>query len=108
MQYWALVLTALIYSLGCWVTYSDDAKQRWWYLPLGVSLGALVNLIWFYVCRVLPENNKIYVFNLMWDAVMVAVYYGLPLLFFGVKLDRVTMVGATLMLVGIFVMKLRL
>lgn len=38
---------------------------------------------------------------------MVMVYYGLPILFFGVKLDKITAVGSTLILAGIMVLKFK-
>jgi len=107
MHYWVLLVTALVCGIGCWASYNEEAKQAWWYMPLGFLLGLIGSGSWFYVCKLLSDKEKIFVFNLMWDAVMVAVYYGLPLLLFGVKLDRMSFIGATLILVGIFILKAR-
>lgn len=107
IEHLILCVATLLFGIGCWATYNDNIKNSIWYYPLGVSLGTITATLWFYVCTLLPDKNKVYVYSLFWDTIMVMVYYGLPILFFGVKLDKITAVGSTLILAGIMVLKFK-
>lgn len=107
MHYWTLLLTAVIYTFSCYLAYHEEAKKYWWYIPLGVGLGLIASLIWFLVCKFVTDKNDLYLFNIFWDVVMAAAYYGVPILLFGVKLDRMSIVGVILILTGLIVLKCR-
>jgi hypothetical protein len=59
------------------------------------------------MARYLDNKQKIYIFSLLWDTVMVLVWYFIPILFFGVKIDRWILLGVLLMVLGLSIIKVR-
>lgn len=107
MQLFFILMATLVYVGGCYLTYSDQLKEKWWYMPLGLLLGLTTNFIWFYAVKWIGDKDKIYVFTLFWESFMVMVYYGLPILFFGVKIDRWTAAGLGCIILGMVLLKLK-
>lgn len=102
-----LLVAILVYSGSCFISYSDHLKQSAWYFPIAIILGAMGSTLWFYGCKLLNSKEDIFVFGLMWDVVLVGVFYGIPILAFGVRLDKWTSISAALILLGILSLKLR-
>ncbi len=107
MEWLFLALAALLYGVGCWLTYANDLKKFWWYIPLGVFFGCLINVVWFVAAKAFPDKHRMYIFSLLWDAGLMLIYYGLPLLLFGVKVNRWTVGGMMLIVVGAAIIKLK-
>lgn len=107
MQWLVLVIAFLLYSLCCWLTYSEGYRDKWWYLPLGIMLGATCNLMWLMMTKAIDDKDKIFIYALFWDAVIVAVFYGLPIFFFGVKLDKWGLLGVLMIVIGLTIIKVR-
>jgi hypothetical protein len=82
-------------------------REKWWFVPLSVGIGTIVSTIWVLTIRYLGDKQKIYVFSLFWDFVMMFVYYLLPVVWFGVKLDKWSVGGIMLMVLGLVVLKMR-
>lgn len=90
---------------GCWLSFSEKSKLQWWYIPLGIGLGMASNFLWFFCMKNLEDKYKAYILALIWEALVVAVYYGMPPLLFGVKIDRWTLFSMVLILTGIILLK---
>lgn len=103
----ALAIAGCLYILVCWLGYNDEFRKTAYFVPVATAIAALVNLLWFTVLRTLDDRQKIYVFSMCWDAVIVGVYYSIPVLFLGVKLDRYGLIGVFLILCGVCLLKLR-
>lgn len=101
-----LSITAVIYVISCWLTYSDY-KNEWWYIPIGVFLGVITGIVWYTAVKVFDDKQRMYVFNLLWDAMMMAIYYIMPLLLFDVKLTKWMVAGMTLIVAGAIVIKIK-
>lgn len=106
MEWFVLFLVGLIYSFSAYITYTES-RDKWWAIPVGTLLGAIVAILWFTMARYLEDKHRIYVYSLFWDTTMWVVYYTIPLLFFGVKLDRWLVVGLSLIITGMVVIKIR-
>ena len=114
MEALSIVTITILYVFGCYLTYAD-MKDKWYYIPVGVLLGAIICLVWFGSCKWIADNEtdpvkvkeKLLVLNLIWDTIQVAVYYGIPILFFGVRMDKIGYIGAGLILAGIVILKIR-
>lgn len=104
-EYIILFLMSVCFTLGCWLSYDEEIKKSIWYFPLGIGLGIITSFFWYYICIIITEKNRLYVYSLIWEVVMVLIYYGMPILFFNVKLEKTTLLGAFLIISGIFVLK---
>lgn len=107
MEWLSLILVGFIYCICSWLTYSEDIRQKWYFIPLAVLLGTIVSLIWFCTVRYIDNKQKIYVYSLFWDFVMMGVYYIYPIIFLGIKLDGWSVFGLFLILTGVIIIKLR-
>lgn len=107
MEWMFLGLAALVYVAGCWLTYNNDLKPYWWYIPLGVALGGVINAIWFWAAKTFTDKDKMYVFGLTWDGMLMGIYYLMPLILFGTKLDRWGWLGLILIVAGAMILKVR-
>lgn len=107
MEWFVLLFVSLLYAVGAYMTYTEEARKQWWFIPFAVGLGAVVSTLWFLMVRWLDDKQRIYVYSLFWDAIMIAVYYFLPPLIFGVKLDKWSLVGLALIVGGVALIKVR-
>jgi uncharacterized membrane protein len=103
---WILVaLCSLIYFFGCWLTYCESWKEKWWYIPLGVMLGMVANAVWFLAVKMVADRDKVFVMGLIWDLAVVFIYTLTPILLFGVSWNRWTVLGLILMVAGVMIVK---
>src|SRR5687767_4926886 len=58
MEWLFLAMAALVYVAGCWLTYNNDLKPYWWYVPLGVFLGGIINAIWFWAAKMYVDKDR--------------------------------------------------
>lgn len=100
-----LILAACIYVTTCWLTYSEWAREQWWYVPIGVALAALAGVLWFVAVKVFQDKQRMYVFNLVWDALVMTIYYGMPFLLFEVKINQWMLFGLALIVIGAVIVK---
>ncbi len=107
MEWLVLLLVAGIYCICSWLTYSEEMRNKWYFMPLAVVLGTVVSVIWFLMVKYLDDKQKIYVYSLCWDFMMMFVYYLYPVALLGVKLDKWSLVGLGMIVGGIAVIKLR-
>lgn len=107
MENLSTLLITILYMIGCFITYNDFTRNQWWFVPLGVLLGLIGSFVWYYTCKVVEDKERILVLSLVWDSILIAVYYGMPILFFNVKLDKISTIGAIFILVGIIILKFK-
>lgn len=107
MEWFWLGITGIMYVIGAYLTYKEEWRNEPWYIPVGVLFGSSLVLIWYLVVRYIGDRDRIYFYSLCWDVVMVGVYYILPVVLFGVKLDRYGIAGLCLMIAGLFLLKVK-
>ena len=105
MLYYALV-GAIIYTLYGIMSYMDDWKALWWYIPVGLGLSMLGNLLWLFYVK--SENNPTIILTngAIWDT-MISICFMVSILFTNKSLDlsTSTVVGAGITLIGLIIMK---
>jgi uncharacterized membrane protein len=94
-----LCVSVAICSAGCWLTFSEKS-EHWWFLPFGTFLGGLHASVWYISVRLFGDKDRIYIFNILWDASVMATYYGMPIFTGQIKLDRQTAIGLGLIVAG--------
>jgi uncharacterized membrane protein len=60
MHYLALIHIAIIFGITCFLTYSETANKQWWYMPVGIAMGALINITWYSIVRIVPEKEDLF------------------------------------------------
>lgn len=107
MMVMVLVAVAVLQSCLCCMAFTKSIHSCWWYLPCGACLGIATNVLWLTTTKALPGRDQIYTLSVLWDCVMVTIYFVIPIFFFGVKLDRLGLIGVMLTIFGALLVKLR-
>ncbi len=107
MEVVVLVIISIVYAIGCAFTYNEKFRQSDWFVLIGVAIGVTINALWFYAVKCLDDKDRIYTFGLIWDSIMMITYYLLPILMFGVKLDKVTIIALLLIVIGMVLLKVK-
>jgi multidrug transporter EmrE-like cation transporter len=100
-----LFLICCIHSTCCYLSYEKWAQDKWWYLPVGMLTGCISNILWFLSAKIIGNHKEIYLYSLLWDFVVIGVYFVLPIILFDIKLNKFGIFGLILMLVGILLVK---
>ena len=109
MEWLSLFMVAVFSLLTCHLSYSEEWRRgpRWLYYGVGIAICILATGIWYAVIRHIDNRERIYVYNLLWDAIACVSFYFAPILFLGVKLDRWSMFGLLLIVAGLTIIKMR-
>lgn len=100
------ILGALFYILSVYVSYNDTLKSMNIYFYIAALIGVLTNISWFYIAKHAANPSDILVKGFYWDAMIVACYVIVPLLFFEIKLTGFQIAGLTTILLGVILTKL--
>lgn len=105
MEWLCLVMVSCLSIVCAYLTYTEEARRQWWFIPLCTGLGSIWVLAWFVMVRYLDDKEQIYFYSLCWDTSLVMIYYLVPVLFFNVELTRYGGMGLLLMLAGLVLLK---
>lgn len=106
MEWLVLLLAGIVYTFSAYLSYNEEWKKHWSYYPTGIFFGILVSILWYYLAKHIPEKNRIYFYSLVWDTIMIFVFYFTPILFYGVTLNKANLIGLALIILGLMVFKL--
>lgn len=102
----SFLLGGLTYCLLVALCYTPSFRESNLYFPVGALLGVFTNVLWLHVAKLVGDRNKIIIYGLWWDCLIIACYAIVPILFFGVRLTGYTALGAALIVVGMILTKL--
>jgi multidrug transporter EmrE-like cation transporter len=105
MHWLYLLIAGLVYVASVLVSYHGDFKRTTWYVPASLLLGSSSGLLWFLAVRDLQENRDVYVYSFCWDAMMYLVFWGLPVLFLGVRISGQGVFAAGLVIAGLVLLQ---
>ncbi len=106
MLAWLLLIPALLtFAVGAWLSYDDECRNSKYYPWLFTFLGVTCSTLWIIATRALGDKDKIFVYSLFWDSLMMACYYLLPLVAMGVRVNTGILVGTGLVVAGLVVVK---
>ena len=108
---WLLMIPAFaFFCAGAYCSYTKTVRDSWMYLPSFVILTMLCGWLWVVGSRHLGKDGdatkEIMFFSLVWDVLMIAAYYALPLIFKGEGFNWQAYVAAGLAMIGIVWFKL--
>ena len=104
--YWLLAPVFALCAAGAWLSYSDEARRAPGYVWQMVVLGAVCAGLFAAGAQRLDDKGKVYVFSLVYDLFVLAAYYVMPILVFGVRLSWPVVAGSILVLAGIVIIKI--
>ena len=102
-----LAVIACMYCVSAYLSYSEGCRRAPWYWPVSILVGLVISATWYAMVKYLDDKQRIYVYSMCWDTTMCCAFYITPLVFFGVKLDRWSVVGLAFMLTGLAIIKSR-
>ena len=94
-----LVVTLLVISQVI-LSYSNTAKDKWWFITVGVGVAIIVNIIWFYTAKSSADPDKLYKFGVIWDFMMGFLWLVIPAIFFKEGLTTPVTIGIVMSLIG--------
>lgn len=71
-----------------------------------MAIGFLYSLLWYWSSRIVSNKTDFLTFVFLWDFVYIAVFYFMPIFFFGVKMDKWGFIGMASMVFGLVIMKI--
>lgn len=95
----------IIYTLSAIMSYSVKAQAAKWYFPVGIAMAMLANFIWLYIAKN-SIGHQTMIRGLIWDSMIVMCFVAVPISMYGVKLTSTTLLGVSLIVVGIILTKL--
>lgn len=104
---WLLLLFATcLCAVGMALDFTLNYHDKWWFAPTKVCLGVLGSLTWTICLWRIGDKQKIYMYGLMWDVIICAVAYFVPVIFFGIHLSWKGVIGIAFMTAGLILLKL--
>ena len=88
-----------------YITYEESVQNEWYYYPSGILLSAVGFSLWLYVAK-MTTGKETFIAAVIWDSMAAFAFFVLPLLIFNVKLNTLNIMGLTLGVVGIILMKM--
>lgn len=107
MNNWILVfIGSLFYILEAVYAYSNFIKSQWYYMPLALVTAVCGASFWFWIAKHAPKD-QLYSLACTWDFLLVSYFYFIPIMFFGIKLNKQGLVGLALMFLGVILLIFR-
>ena len=100
-----LTLMVVFHFVMCYLIFNKDIHAKWWYLFLGVLLAALNNFVWFYSAKIIENKKEMYLFSALYSILITVVYFLVPILFFGLKINKWELIGIVLMIIGFIIFR---
>jgi multidrug transporter EmrE-like cation transporter len=110
MKIWLMLLVGFLsYCFGAYMLYSPFFKDRpALYYPVSFMVGNAATFLWLYIARTQTENRNTLFYGNVWDFGLMAAYAIIPILFFGVKLNPMGLVGMAVVILGLVIFKMNL
>jgi|SRR5690606_1668 len=106
MIYLYFILGFFIYTFSVIISYSDDFKSAWYYLPMGAALGAAATVLWLLIAKSSKGPSEIMINGLLWDSVILSCYLIIPWFFHSISLTGLQKAGIVLVVLGLGMTKL--
>ncbi len=104
---WIMLFFALpLYFTLSWLGYNEITRRTNWFIPVSVIVNFLLSIMWFYSVKYIDHKSRIFFFSLCWDSLMIATAYFVPILMFNLQLNKMTILGFLLMMIGLTLIKI--
>lgn len=105
MIYLQYLTGSLVYLQLATLSYSKDFQAKNWFLPVGLALAVIANLVWLIIARREPSTEALLIKGLLWDVMLTGCYLIVPI-FLGVQLTLIQIFGIILIVAGMILTKL--
>lgn len=100
---WALLLPVFVcFGLGAFVSYNKTARDSDYYLPIMILCSLANACLWVIATRRLDNTDKIVLFSLLCDALMILAYYGGPVLICQHRMPVQAWIAGAVVIAGMF------
>lgn len=106
---WIIILAVMtLYSLSLVLCYDDNIRNAWYYPWLSVVIGIMVSTLWVSGVKFADNKERIFLFSLCWEFSVISIDYLVPLVFYGLNVNKYVVLGSLIVAVGLTVMKLNM
>lgn len=105
---WILFYIFLMFVVSAVFTYTKSLKDSWMFLVMMIVTSLMGSYMWVIASRRLNTISELVWFSLVWDLLMVAAYYIIPLLFFDHKMTWQSWAAIGLIVTGIVWFKIQM
>lgn len=105
MTYFLFLAGFLLYVFSVCLQYVPALKSSSAYYAIGLSVAIAVNLLWLTVAKLASDGKQLYMYGIYWDAMIVASFSIVPVLFYGVRISGYSLLGLGLILTGTILTK---
>ena len=106
---WLIILAVMtLYSLSLVLCYDDNIRNAWYYPWLSVVIGIMVSTLWVSGIKFIDNKERIFLFSLCWEFSVISIDYLVPLVFYGLNVNKYVVLGSLIVAVGLTVMKLNM
>lgn len=103
----SLILATIFQICICYLTYSKELYNKWYFIPCGLFLSLMNSMVWLQTTRYLNDPKRLYIFSFAWDLMICSVYFLVPIFVAKIKLNRFELLGICIMVLGLLVMKIK-
>lgn len=106
---WIIILAVMtLYSLSLVLCYDDYIRNAWYYPWLSIVIGIMVSSLWVLGIKLIDNKERIFLFSLCWEFSVISIDYLVPLVFYGLNVNKYVVLGSLIVAVGLTVMKLNM
>jgi hypothetical protein len=106
---WLIILAVMtLYSLSLILCYDDHIRNVWYYPWVSVVIGLMVSGLWISGIKLIDNKERIFLFSLCWEFSVISIDYLVPLVFYGLNVNKYVVLGSLIVAVGLTVMKLNM
>ena len=98
------VLTVVL-SIGAFSTYSKELKASYWGLPVFLLVSNISSYLWYYAATKTKDSKEMMFVSLVWDVIMVILYYIFPMMYSLDKLNWQVPIASSMVIIGLFWLK---
>ena len=96
----------VVYTLYGMLSYFDNLKQHWYFIPIGLLLSLIGNALWLFYVKKQTDSSTILTHGTIWDFAITICFIASPFLIGkGSELTTSTVVGLVISIIGLFIMK---
>lgn len=106
---WLIILAVMtLYSLSLVLCYDDNIRNAWYYPWLSIVIGIMVSTLWVSGIKLIDNKERIFLFSLCWEFSVISIDYLVPLVFYGLNVNKYVVLGSLIVAAGLTVMKLNM
>ena len=101
----SILASAVIYTMYAYMSFHGDIKNSAWFIPTGTLLAVLGNVLWLIYAQKTDSQQLLLTRGIIWDLMISASFIITPFIFFDMKINKVTLLGLGITIIGILVLK---